>query len=179
MVVGQAWAPAPTWRPFVIDRAGSAKLISTAAGLPSVGFASGVSDAGLVVGYWGAGLTSFVWTAQRGTEDLTAYLTARGLPLAASAGIAGGALITPNGKTLVGGGYVPGYSGSVFLARLCYANCDDSPEPVLVSIADFLCFLQKFAGGDSYANCDASVTPPVLNIADFTCFLQKYAAGCP
>lgn len=30
-----------------------------------------------------------------------------------------------------------------------------------------------------YANCDASTNPPVLNVADFTCFLQKYAAGCP
>jgi hypothetical protein len=30
-----------------------------------------------------------------------------------------------------------------------------------------------------YANCDGSTTAPVLNVADFTCFLQKYAAGCP
>jgi hypothetical protein len=30
-----------------------------------------------------------------------------------------------------------------------------------------------------YANCDASTTPPVLNVADFTCFLQKFAQGCP
>ena len=30
-----------------------------------------------------------------------------------------------------------------------------------------------------YANCDNSSTPPVLNVADFTCFLQKFAAGCP
>ena len=35
------------------------------------------------------------------------------------------------------------------------------------------------AQADCYANCDESTTPPVLNVADFTCFLQKYAAGCP
>jgi hypothetical protein len=29
-----------------------------------------------------------------------------------------------------------------------------------------------------YANCDHSTTSPVLNVADFTCFLQKFAAGC-
>src|SRR5436190_2908970 len=27
------------------------------------------------------------------------------------------------------------------------------------------------------ANCDGSTAPPVLNVADFTCFLQKFAAG--
>jgi len=30
-----------------------------------------------------------------------------------------------------------------------------------------------------YANCDGSTVPPILNVADFTCFLQKFAAGCP
>ena len=30
-----------------------------------------------------------------------------------------------------------------------------------------------------YANCDQSTQSPVLNVADFTCFLQKFAAGCP
>jgi outer membrane protein assembly factor BamB len=30
-----------------------------------------------------------------------------------------------------------------------------------------------------YANCDGSTAQPVLNVADFTCFLQKFAAGCP
>src|SRR5262249_12430591 len=28
-----------------------------------------------------------------------------------------------------------------------------------------------------YANCDASTTPPVLNVADFSCFLNRFAAG--
>jgi hypothetical protein len=61
----------------------------------------------------------------------------------------------------------------------CYANCDASTAPPTLNVADFTCYLQRFASGDGYANCDGSVAPPVLNVADFTCFLQKYAAGCP
>jgi hypothetical protein len=61
----------------------------------------------------------------------------------------------------------------------CYANCDGSTiEPVL-NVADFSCFLTKFAAGDPYANCDGSTIEPVLNVADFSCFLTKFAAGCP
>ena len=29
-----------------------------------------------------------------------------------------------------------------------------------------------------YPNCDQSTSPPILKVADFTCFLQRYAAGC-
>jgi hypothetical protein len=61
----------------------------------------------------------------------------------------------------------------------CYANCDGSTTPPVLNVADFTCFLSKFAAGDPYANCDGSTTPPVLNVADFTCFLSKFAAGCP
>ncbi len=60
----------------------------------------------------------------------------------------------------------------------CYANCDGGGIPVL-NVADFTCFLFRFAAGDYYANCDRSTTPPTLNVADFTCFLQRFAAGCP
>ncbi len=61
----------------------------------------------------------------------------------------------------------------------CYPNCDGSTEPPTLNVADFTCFLQLFAAGESAANCDASTVPPVLNVADFTCFLQAFAAGCP
>jgi hypothetical protein len=61
---------------------------------------------------------------------------------------------------------------------VCYANCDGSTTPPILNVADFTCFLNKFAAGDPYANCDGSTTPPVLNVADFTCFLNKFAAGC-
>jgi hypothetical protein len=62
---------------------------------------------------------------------------------------------------------------------VCYANCDGSTEPPLLTILDLACFLNRFAAGDPYANCDGSTTPPVLNVLDFNCFLNKFAAGCP
>jgi hypothetical protein len=61
----------------------------------------------------------------------------------------------------------------------CYANCDGSTQAPVLNVADFTCFLQRFAAGDTYANCDNSTTAPTLNVADFTCFLQQFAAGCP
>jgi DNA-binding beta-propeller fold protein YncE len=63
--------------------------------------------------------------------------------------------------------------------NFCYANCDHSTTAPALNVADFTCFLTKFAAGDPYANCDGSTASPVLNVADFTCFLQKFAAGCP
>jgi hypothetical protein len=60
----------------------------------------------------------------------------------------------------------------------CYPNCDDSTAAPVLNVADFTCFLQRFAAGQAYANCDGSTTSPVLNVADFTCFLQRFAAGC-
>jgi hypothetical protein len=62
---------------------------------------------------------------------------------------------------------------------VCYANCDGSTAAPTLNVADFTCFLQRYASGDSFANCDGSTATPTLNVADFTCFLQKYAAGCP
>src|SRR3954471_18057472 len=71
----------------------------------------------------------------------------------------------------------------VLLAQIaqtaCYANCDGSTAAPVLNVADFTCFLQKFAAGDPYANCDGSTAAPTLNVADFTCFLQRFAAGCP
>jgi hypothetical protein len=61
----------------------------------------------------------------------------------------------------------------------CYANCDGSTTSPILNVADFSCFMQRFAAGDPYANCDQSTVPPVLNVADFSCFLQAFAAGCP
>ena len=61
----------------------------------------------------------------------------------------------------------------------CYANCDNSTAQPVLNVADFTCFLQRFAAGESYANCDQSTTQPALNVADFTCFLQRFAQGCP
>jgi predicted outer membrane repeat protein len=66
-----------------------------------------------------------------------------------------------------------------FQGGVCYANCDCSTTAPVLNIADFSCFLGRFAAGDPYANCDGSTTPPILNVADFGCFLASFAAGCP
>jgi hypothetical protein len=74
---------------------------------------------------------------------------------------------------------LPGTSNYALVAGslidTCYANCDGSTTPPIFNVADFTCFLQKFAAADPYANCDGSTTPPVLNVADFTCFLERFA----
>jgi hypothetical protein len=75
-----------------------------------------------------------------------------------------------------GGGQTPGIAQWVGCKGQCYPNCDNSTIPPVVNIADFSCFLQKFAKNDPYANCNVDAT---IDIADFACFLQKFAAGCP
>jgi hypothetical protein len=60
----------------------------------------------------------------------------------------------------------------------CYANCDGSTTPPVLTVNDFICFQNRFAAGDPYANCDGSTTPPVLNVNDFLCFQSRFAAGC-
>lgn len=60
----------------------------------------------------------------------------------------------------------------------CYANCDGSVIEPILNVADFSCFLQRFASGHPYANCDQSSIEPIINVADFTCFLNRFAAGC-
>jgi hypothetical protein len=85
----------------------------------------------------------------------------------------------------VGGyAYYPALGNQAFLwigpvPNSCYVNCDASTAAPALNVADFTCFLQRFAAGESYANCDGSTTAPVLNVGDFTCFLQRFAAGCP
>jgi hypothetical protein len=78
------------------------------------------------------------------------------------------------------GSYTLNLTGACFISSTppCYANCDGSTTAPILNVADFTCFLQRFAAGESYANCDQSTTVPVLNVADFTCFLQRFAAGC-
>lgn len=61
----------------------------------------------------------------------------------------------------------------------CYGNCDGSQADPVLNVADFVCFLSRYAGGDPWANCDGSTTPPVLNAADFQCFQSRFAEGCP
>jgi hypothetical protein len=71
-----------------------------------------------------------------------------------------------------------GHIARLPVCSACYANCDNSVLPPVLNVADFTCFVTRFAAGDEWANCDQSTAPPVLNVLDFTCFLQKFAAGC-
>jgi hypothetical protein len=64
-------------------------------------------------------------------------------------------------------------------AAACYANCDGSTVPPVLTVNDFICFQSRFAAGDSYANCDNSTDVPVLTVNDFICFQSRFAAGCP
>jgi hypothetical protein len=96
------------------------------------------------------------------------------------------ALATLGGEVIAGGFFdQAGGQPSFNFARWgcegggCYANCDNSTAAPILNVADFTCFLQRFAAGNSYANCDGSTQVPTLNVADFTCFLQQFAAGCP
>lgn len=71
----------------------------------------------------------------------------------------------------------PSY-GIARFACACYANCDASTAEPTLNVNDFVCFMSRFAGGESYANCDASTVPPVLNVNDFLCFQSRFVAGC-
>jgi len=73
----------------------------------------------------------------------------------------------------------PQISAAANLSVVCYANCDTSAIPPVLTANDFQCFLNSFAAGAVYANCDGSTIPPVLTANDFQCFLNTYAAGCP
>ena len=87
----------------------------------------------------------------------------------------------PDPGILTGGAFEFGGGFWALLAEppVCWVNCDDSTQAPILNIADFTCFLNRFAGGDLYANCDGSTQAPVLNVADFSCFLNKFASGCP
>jgi hypothetical protein len=58
----------------------------------------------------------------------------------------------------------------------CYSNCDLSQGPKRLNVNDFVCFINKYAALDPYANCTLDA---VIDIADFSCFMTKFAQGCP
>ncbi|MEX2219072.1 MAG: matrixin family metalloprotease [Phycisphaerales bacterium] len=70
-------------------------------------------------------------------------------------------------------------STSVALTVSCAPNCDESTTPPILNVADFSCFLNRFAANDPWANCDGSSGFPTHNILDMICFINKFAAGCP
>jgi probable HAF family extracellular repeat protein len=137
-----------------------------------------IADDGTIVGLATniLGLSQAAWIYRNGTmEDLNSVFTPP----------AGWVLTAANSINsrgdIAGWGSLNGSTRAFLLLAqpgACYPNCDGSTTEPVLNVADFSCFLQKFASGDPYANCDGSTTEPVLNVADFSCFLQKFAAGC-
>ncbi|MFN0131082.1 MAG: GC-type dockerin domain-anchored protein, partial [Phycisphaerales bacterium] len=146
-------------------------------------FVRGVSyDGKTIVGY---GLTqlgmyrAFIWKEGRGTMLLTDYLTELGVAMPPGTVLYNAYGVSASGLVIAGEGNRPGMDFSYRVELPCPANCDGSTAPPVLNVSDFICFLNKFAAGQSSANCDASTTPPTLNIADFVCFQTRFAAGCP
>jgi len=144
-------------------------------------FAYGVNTSGTVVGQLGQRIGTityyygFIW--QNGHPRLLHTLVDPALQLT---------IIDARGVNTSGQIAATGYYGinsadarAIILTPVCYPNCDSSTIAPVLNIADFACFLNRFAAGDSYANCDGSTAIPVLNVQDFACFLNRFAAGCP
>jgi hypothetical protein len=88
---------------------------------------------------------------------------------------------TARAVNVVFGGSIVDIGGSAEtweLGVFCYADCDGTTVPSILSANDFVCFLNRFVAGSPYANCDGSTTPPILSANDFQCFLKQFAAGC-
>jgi probable HAF family extracellular repeat protein len=147
-------------------------------------FPSGVNSSNIVVGRANVSPSgpyrAFIWDQASGMRDLNTLAV-----LPANFILDAAAKINDHGWIVGYGHFGPGWGTArgfvlkpINQTPPCYANCDGSTTEPVLNVADFSCFLQKFAAGDSYANCDQSTTPPVLNVADFSCFLQKFAGGC-
>lgn len=123
----------------------------------------------------------YVWTQSAGWLYLADWLSTRGISFP---GWSYSLLyyISPDGRTLAGQGTSPTGEVRGFIITLpapCYANCDQSTSPPLLTTNDFQCFLNKFASADSAANCDGSTNIPILTANDFQCFINAFAGGCP
>lgn len=83
----------------------------------------------------------------------------------------------PSGNNFISVGL--GQSSQMTVAQTqgasCYANCDGSTVPPILTVNDFICFGNRFAAGDPYCDCDGVGG---LSANDFQCFNNKYAAGC-
>lgn len=65
---------------------------------------------------------------------------------------------------------------SSLLPPTCWVNCDGSYSSPVLTLADFGCFMTKYALNDPNADCNGD---GMLNIADFGCFQTRFAEGCP
>jgi hypothetical protein len=154
---------------------------AVALGAPGVTSHAFAANEGIQVGYSGAAPRAVYWS---GTAASIRRFPLPAPPSGTTWSDSAALAIWSHGTALYSAGFGQYGSGNTSRAilwsrPLCYANCDYSTAAPQLNVADFTCFLQKFAAGESYANCDGSTTAPTLNVADFTCFLQQFAAGCP
>jgi hypothetical protein len=88
-----------------------------------------------------------------------------------------------DGPTIYVGGYAYGDASGAPEAFLwigtapCYANCDHSTTPPVLTVSDFTCFLNRFVAVDVYANCDQSTTPPPLTSSTSSAFSTASPQG--
>src|SRR5690606_10157720 len=115
----------------------------------------------VLFGGLGAGLPDDLWTYDGAWES-------HPQPAVRPTGRAGAvSAMDATGELMIHGGFDgAAVSSETWLLRCqpvapaCYANCDQSTTPPVLNVADFTCFLQRFAAGESYANCDQSTAPP-------------------
>ncbi|MEX2219346.1 MAG: hypothetical protein WD749_11395 [Phycisphaerales bacterium] len=112
------------------------------------------------------------WSTPGGPLDGNVYA------LGTSGALPGRSLAVGGTFARAGGDPVP-HGLALWNVCQCYADCDQSGASPALNVADFSCFLQRFAVYDFYANCDGSTQYPVMRVEDFACFLTRYAAGCP
>jgi uncharacterized membrane protein len=128
------------------------------------------------------GSDATLWNPAAGSRNLKTILLDLGVAAVADWTIHEANDVSIDGRVVIGVasrlGQIRGFRAT--LPAYCQPNCDSSTETPVLNVADFSCFLTRFAAGDAlYANCDQSTRQPILNVADFTCFLQRFAAGCP
>jgi hypothetical protein len=89
----------------------------------------------------------------------------------------GGPITSPSGNNFLT--LAPAHSSHGQLAIVqgapCYANCDRSTTPPLLTANDFICFANAYTANDPYADCDGVGG---LTANDYTCFSAKYTLGC-
>ena len=87
----------------------------------------------------------------------------------------------PPHRSIISGGFVFVCLGDAGVSiidistcqQACYADCDESGA---LTIFDYICFGNAYAGNEPYADCDNSGS---LNVFDYICYGNAYAAGCP
>jgi len=130
----------------------------------------------------GAGMGPFTYQWRRGTTNLVngGSISGATLPTLNINPIAAGDLGTDYNCVITSalGSVTTGNVGLACAAPSCYANCDGSSTPPVLTANDFQCFLNKFAAADPTANCDGSTAAPILTANDFQCFLNAYSVGC-